>query len=495
MGIDNGGTMGKAALFTLEGKEIATASRKVNLILPKPGHNERDMNENWKGIAEAIREVIDKSGIDASEIAGVACCGFGNGLHLIDADGNPVRNAINSSDGRAQSYVESWLDDGIDAKVLPLTTQCLWPAQPNALLAWLRDNEPATMDKAKWILMSKDWIRYKLCGEVNAELTDMSGTSLMNVVTGEYDDRVLKLFGISEFKSMLPPIIKTHDVCGKVTAKAATETGLKEGTPVAGGMFDIDACGLSSGIIDEGQMSLVAGTWGNNQYIAKEPLIDKDLFMTSCYSIPGWYLMLEGSPTSASNLEWFVDQFMAQENKTLKADGKSVFAFCDELAGSVTPEATTITFMPFLYGSNVGAGTKSCFVGLEGYHTRAHVIRSIFEGIIFGHNTHLQRLLNFRETPDVIRFTGGAAKSKVWVQMFADCFQIPIEIPAGTELGALGAAIAAGVAAGCFSSYEEAVGAMTRIARRQDPDPTRKNIYEQKYERYHSVIKSLADLW
>jgi len=468
LGIDNGSTVSKAALFTTSGEEIATAARKVNLIEPKPGWSERDMDETWASTAEAISQVLKESGIDPGEIAAIACTGHGNGIYLVDKHGKAVRNAINSTDSRAQSYIDEWLADGVDSKALPKTTQCLWPAQPNALLSWLRDNELATLDKTRWVLMCKDYIRYRLCGQINAELTDMSGTSLMNVVTAEYDDEVLELFGISEMKELLPPIIKTADIAGTVTAEAAAQTGLKEETPVAGGMFDIDACGLASGIIDEHQMSLVAGTWGNNQYIAKEPLIDKDLFMTSCYSMPGWYLMLEGSPTSASNLEWFVTEFLSAEKTIAEKGGKSVYELCNEMVASVGAEDTSITFLPFLYGSNMGAGAKSCFVGLEGFHSRAHVVRAIYEGIVFSHNTHLRRLLNFRQPPEVIRFTGGAARSKVWVQMFADCFQIPVEIPAGTELGALGAAIAAGVAVGCYSSYEEAVGAMTSIARRQN---------------------------
>jgi len=313
------------------------------------------------------------------------------------------------------------------------------------------------------------------------------------VVTAEYDYEVLELFGIGDMKELLPQLVRTHDICGRVTQEAAELTGLKYGTPVAGGMFDIDACGLSSGIIDERQMSLVAGTWGNNQYISKEPLIDKDLFMTSCYSMPDWYLMLEGSPTSASNLEWFVTEFV----KPVEGDGTagSVFDVCNELVGSIKPNESDIVFLPFLYGANVPVPAKSCLLGLEGWHRRAHVLRAIYEGIVFGHNTHLQRLLNFRDAPEVIRFTGGAARSEVWVQMFADCFQIPIEIPEGSELGALGAAIAAGVACGMYDGYPEAVAAMTRIARRQDPDPALKDVYAEKYEKYHKMVSILAPAW
>jgi L-xylulokinase len=481
LGIDNGGTVSKAALFTLTGDEVAVAGRKVETLTPQPGHAERDANALWRGTADAIREVLAKSGINPRDIACIAGSGHGNGLYLVGSDGEPVRNGIYSTDTRAQRYVERWRADGVAEKVLPKTTQCLWPGQPNALLAWLRDNEPETLTRTKWVLMCKDYIRFRLTGEARAELTDMSATSLMNVVTAQYDASVLEAFGLGEMQRYLPPLVKTADICGHVTAQAAAETGLAQGTPVAGGMFDIDACSLASGLVDERQMSLVAGTWGNNQYIAHEPLIDKNLFMTSCYSIPGWYLMLEGSPTSAANLEWFL------------ADYGISYDECNKLVAAAAD--SRLMFVPFLYGSNAHPSAKASLVGLEGHHTRGDVLRAVYEGIVFAHHWHLQRLLQFRPPPEVIRFTGGAARSEVWVQMFADCFQIPVEVPAGSELGALGAAIAAAVAVGCHASYADAVKAMTRVARRHEPDPARAVAAAAKYKRYRNIIHALEPIW
>ena len=172
----------------------------------------------------AIQEVIQTSGIQTDQIKGVACTGHGNGLYLVDENGNPVRKAINSTDNRAQEYIHTWIENGTAEKALPLTTQSLWSAQPNALLAWLRDNEAETLNKARWILMAKDFIRFKLTSEVYAEITDMSGTSLMNVVTGEYDEKVLKIFGLEEFRKMLPPLIGTAECAGKITREVAELT-------------------------------------------------------------------------------------------------------------------------------------------------------------------------------------------------------------------------------------------------------------------------------
>ncbi len=495
LGTDNGCTVAKAGLFTLEGRELAVASRKIELITPQSGYAEMDMTKSWQATAESVRKVLDKSKVDPKDIACIACTGHGNGLYLVDKKGGPVRNAIGSMDGRARSYIDKWAADGVDKAIRPRTMQSIWPAQPNALLAWLRDNEPETIKRAGWVLMCKDYIRFRLTGEIYAELTDMSGTSLMNVGTADYDDAVLEAFGIGEMREMLPPLKLSADICGKVTAQAAAETGLAEGTPVAGGMFDIDACGLACGIVDESQLCMVAGTWGNNQYISKTPVVDEDVFMTSCYSIPGYYLMLEGSATSASNLEWFVTQFFDAERKAAKQQGKSVYDLCNELVADTAPEDSNIVFLPFLYGSNVDPDAKSCFLGLSGWHSRADVIRAIYEGIVFAHMTHVERLMKFREMPETIRLTGGAARSAVWAGIFADSFQTTVETPDGTELGALGAAICAGVAAGCHGGYKQAIGSMVRFSQCRKPDIARKGIYAAKYGRYKAVTAALEPVW
>jgi len=494
LGIDNGMTVAKAALFTLDGREVAVASEKTEMITPHPGHYERDAEALWRATADSIKKAIADAGIDPKEIAAVACTGHGNGLYLVDKDGNPVRNAIGSTDSRAQSYVERWAADGVDKAIRPKTMQSIWAAQPNALLSWLRDNEPETMARACWVLMCKDFVRSRLTGKFQMELTDMSGTSLMNVGTGEYDVDVLEAFGIPEMRDLLPPIVRTEEICGEVTARAAEQTGLAAGTPVAGGLFDIDACSLASGILDAAPLCMIAGTWGINQYIATTPVVD-GVFMTTRYSKPGYYLMTEGSATSGSNLEWFATEFFGAEAEQAKARGESIYDLCSELVAATGPEEGEMTFVPFLYGSHAEAAAKSCLIGMAGWQSRGHVLRAIYEGVVFGHRTHVDRLLKYRDMPERIRLTGGAVRSDVWVQIFADIFQVPVEIPKGTELGALGAAIAAGVAAGCFESYDAAVGAMVGLSRIQLPNMDLADLYRAKYERYTRVISTLGPLW
>jgi L-xylulokinase len=240
---------------------------------------------------------------------------------------------------------------------------------------------------------------------------------------------------------------------------------------------------------------MIAGTWGNNQYIAREPVVHEDVFMTTCYALPGYYLMLEGSATSASNLEWFVSEFFQAERENAARQGSSVYELCNRLVAATKPEDSTAVFLPFLYGCNVSLDGKACLLGFDGWHSRGHVLRAVYEGVIFSHNWHLQRLLQFRPKPQTVRLSGGAARSDVWLQMFADILQIPVEVPAGTELGAMGAALVAAVAVGLYGSYEEAVAAMVSVERAREPDPQLAERYRAKYARYQRALECMEPFW
>lgn len=495
LGLDNGGTVIKAGLYDLRGREMAVATSKTHMLMPLPGYAERDANDLWEANIQAISTVIRTSGVDPSEIIAVATTGHGNGLYLVDEHGMPVYPGIYSTDTRAQKYVQQWYADGTFERVLPKIMQSIWAGQPVALLAWLRDHHPEVLEKARWVFMCKDYLRYRLTGEAYAEITDMSGSSVMNVRDVTYDHQLLQAYGIDVYADKFPPLKYSAEICGHVTKAAADQTGLKERTPVAGGLFDIDACGIATGMTTPEKLCLVVGTWSINQYISPTPIVSKSIFMTSLYCIPGYWLVLEGSPTSASNLEWFIAEFLGEAQTLAEQDGHSIYERCNEWVAQVLSEDSHIIFLPFLYGTNVEADAKACFLGVKGWHHRAHLLRAIYEGVVFSHKMHIEKLLAFREPPQVIRLTGGAARSTVWVQMFADVLQIPIEVTAGTELGTVGAAICAGVATGQFISFEHAATNMVQVSHAYTPDPTKKDLYAKKYATYRKVIETLKPLW
>lgn len=495
MGIDNGSTVTKVGIFDFNGNEVAVSASKAEMIMPVPGYYERDMNQIWQANIRAISEALKKSGIKGEDIAAVSLTGHGNGLHLIDEKGLPVHNSIESPDTRAAGYVEKWYKDGTFEKILSKTMQCIWPAQTSTLLAWMQDNKPDVLNRARWALTVKDFVRFKLTGEVFAEITDISGAGVLNNRDVKFDAGLLEEYGVGELIRLMPDLRNSSDICGYVTKEASELTGLKEGTPVAGGLYDIDSAGIATGLVDESMINIIVGTWCNNQYVSKNPVVDKDLFSCTICPVPGYWLVLEGSPTSASNLEWFVSEFMQEESKIARQSGTSVYKVCDEAVEKTGPFDSNIVFVPFLYGSNAGMKAKAGFIGLEGWNNRSHVLRAIYEGIVFSHKTHIEKLLRYRKTPESARIAGGAARSNVWVQMFADILQIPMEITGVSELGTLGAAICAGVGCGVFGNFNEAVDSMVKIVRKVEPNVAQKAVYENKYMKYRKAITSLESYW
>ncbi len=217
LGIDNGSTVSKAALFDLHGKEIATASCKADTEYPHPGWTERGMEMLWQSTASAIREVLAKSGVRPEEIAGIGNTGHGNGVYLLDKQGQPLRNGIQSMDSRAADIVTEWNHSDLHAQVFPFTIQSFWPAQPNALLVWLKKHEPQNYERLGAILMVKDYIKYRLTGEITADYTDMSATSLLDVRKRCYSRELMELYGLSEAYDALPPLKHSSEVVGQVT--------------------------------------------------------------------------------------------------------------------------------------------------------------------------------------------------------------------------------------------------------------------------------------
>lgn len=496
LGLDNGGTTTKAAIFDNMGNEIGVASVFTDAILLKPGFTERDMDEMWDANCIVIKRVLEKTGILPKDIAAIAVCGHGKGLYLWGKDGKPARNGIISTDNRAYAYASAWKKDGTKEKAYEYSVQSVMACQPVALLAWLRDNEPKVYENIKWVFGCKDYVRFRLTGEAKAEYTDNSGGNLINLYTRKFDRRLLDLFGIGDIENALPELRLATDICGYVTKEASEKCGLMIGTPVAGGMFDIDACALALNVVNDERICMIAGTWSINEYPSKEMVLDGGDLMNSLFAIPGYYLIEQCSATSAGNNEWFSNTLLPELTEQAAKTGTKVYKLMDQWVESIPPEEFCPVFLPFLFASNVHPNAKASFVGIASSHTRKHLCRSVFEGIAFSHKYHLEKLLKTRmNPPECIRLAGGVVNSDVWVQMFADIMELPIETVNVKEAGALGCAIAASVAAGDYENIEQAAKAMCHIGRRIEPNKEKFDIYRRKYALYLKTIDSLDGLW
>lgn len=496
LGLDNGGTNTKAALFTSDGTQAAVESIATAALTPVPGFVERDMEEMWADNCTVIRRLLEKSGVRAGEIAGIGLCGHGKGLYLWGKDDKPVRMGILSSDNRAWRYPLEWKENGTEDAAFALSCQHIMACQPVSLLAWLRDNEPGTLEKTRWVFECKDYVRFRLTGEARAEITDYSGTGLMNLHTGAFDRELLRLFGLESVWDALPPVCQSLDIAGHITKEAAALTGLAEGTPVVGGMFDIDACALAVNVTDERNICMIAGTWSINEYPRKAPVTDGSVLMNSFFCLPGYYLIEESSPTSAGNNEWFIRQLLPELKAEAESRGESIYEIMNRWAEKFAPSDFVPVFLPFLTASNVDPRARSAFIGLNASHTREHMLRAVYEGITFSHRWHLDRLMRTRtDRSGVIRLAGGAARSKVWTQMFADVMDMPVETVAAGETGALGCAVAVAAALGDYPSVSEAAKKMSGSAAPVYPRPDAVEAYKKKYVLYLRTIECLDGLW
>ena len=487
MGIDIGGTLVKAAIYDMDGNEVAIHGEKLAVTCPGSGMTERSMYEVRDMSLLAIKKAIEKSGItDTSQILAVGMTGQGNGAYMVDEAGEPVWNGVLSSDARAKDYLKKWNSDGTFDAIFPKIRKLLWTGQITPIVAWFKDHHPEVLAKTRHVGSVKDYIRFILTDVFCCEITEASSWNVVDMHTAQYDDELFEKLGLAEYKHIFPPIIDSCEAGGTVTAKAAAQTGLAEGTPVVGGLFDISASILSAGVIEENQLGIIVGSWGINSILKKDLCDDKKLFMQYFYGLPGVLSYMEGSPTSTSNEEWFIDLAMDRT--------KDIYSVCENLVAQ-TSYKDTVFFLPFVYASNVNIDAKAAFIGLQGEHTKAHMLRALFEGVVFCHQMHIDRLMPYCENPKVVRMAGGATRSKVWIQMFADILGLPVEVSQAEELGAMGAALCAGVCAGVFDDLAKASANWVKIKAVYTPDEEKHAYYRKKYAAYCAIIDAMDPVW
>jgi L-xylulokinase len=240
MGIDNGLTLSKVAVFDLEGRTVGVASRKIEVQYPKPGYTERDMDHVWHKTAEAVREVLDVSGIGSDEILAIGNSAHGNGLYVLDKDGRVLRPSIASMDGRAPEIVDEWMrPGGVRDQAFPYMLQSCWAGQPSVLLAWLKRHERDNYRKIGKVMLCTDYIKYCLTGEHTTDYSIISGSSLFDSPNRTFSRELLEIYGIPELFPAMPRPVWGHEIAGGVTPEAAPREPAWPGTPVTGGLFDI----------------------------------------------------------------------------------------------------------------------------------------------------------------------------------------------------------------------------------------------------------------
>lgn len=435
----------------------------------------------WQRCHETVAALLKHTGISGSQIKGIGISAQGKGLFLLDKQDRPLGNAILSSDRRALEIVQRWQQDEIPEKLYPHTRQTLWTGHPASLLRWVKEHDHPRYQQIGCVMMAHDYLRWCLTGKKGCEESNISESNLYNMNTGDYDPQLTRWLGISEIDSALPPIVGSAEICGEITAQAATLTGLAAGTPVVGGLFDVVSTAICAGLHDEHTLNAVMGTWAVTSGIANgignnEPFP----YVYGRYVHPQQYIVHEASPTSSGNLEWLTSQW-----------GEISFDEINQAVASLPKAESGVFFLPFLYGSNAGLEMTSGFYGMQALHTRAHLLQAVYEGVVFSHMTHLNRMLERFTDVHALRVTGGPTHSRVWMQMLADVSGLAIELPQVEETGCSGAALAALVGTGIFPDFHTAQQNLKHDIRVIEPDMQAHAAYQRKYHRYQILISAL----
>lgn len=487
LGIDAGNTMIKAALFDLHGRLLSVAECAGETLRPQSGHAERPPEDIWQGVSSAITRCLDKAGRPASQIIAVGAAGHGNGLYALDAAEQPVLG-IQSIDTRATDIVRLLEENGDASAIYHLSLQKPWPAATPVLIRWLKQYQPERYARIAHFLCAKDVITHFLCGAIGTDYSDAAGAGLIDYRLHGYSRELLAHYGIADAAEKLPPLRNATEIVGHITPQAANLTGLVQGTPVVAGIFDVVASAVGSGVINPGEASIVAGTWSINQAVVEKPEYLRPVFMNAIIG-KDRYMAIEASATSAANLDWFLREFD-------DGRGGQGAVRASESVAQVIPNDQLPFYHPYLYSGRKAELAKAGFYGLGGWHTRADMLYALFEGVTYAHRAHIDRLRAAGIPFTQAILSGGAARSCIWPQMFADALGIPVRVSECQETGAAGAALCAGVGAGIWRDLPEAVKKGVSINPQVFlPREDRHHFHNNRYAKFKALEIAMQEMW
>ena len=492
LGLDIGTSIIKAVIFDLDGRELGIDTAKVAADSPHPGWQQQDMVAVWAGAGAAIRGALAVSGVDPATVAVVGAAGQGDGLWMIDETGVPVGPAPLWNDGRAAEMISRWEQDGTLSALYKEGGTVLWPGAQAPLLAWLRVHEPERFAKAATIFCCKDWVRYKLTDVLCTDETDGS-IPFMRMATRAYDPTQMSLLGLTDLQEKLPPVRQSHEVIGSITKEAAAATGLYAGTPVVTGLLDVAASAIGVGAIQAGQSFSLIGTTALNAIVLDQPNVEPaNIGATVCHGLPQQWIRVLAAMSGTPNLDWYVAQMGRAGNAS---HGLDLFAQLESTISALPVGSGGVIFHPYLSGERapfLDASARAGFFGIGTETTNAHLARAVYEGIALSIRDCFERIGGGVEQ---IRLAGGGANSETWRQMLADVTNCTMEIPTGTQFGALGAAITGAVGVGLFESHQSAVDRCVKVEKTYQPNPANVAKYNEIYQLYRALIGQMTPFW
>lgn len=489
IGIDAGTTNVKAVLFDAKGQEILVETQENEPIYIRDSMVEMDMEILWEKTAECIRKVMANGPAAPEEIQGIGITGQGEGCWLIDAEGNPVQNSILWCDARANREVEFMTKERPELGKLMYETTGTPPIAGGQLmcLLWMKNNRKEVLDKADTVFFCKDWIRYKLTGNINGELTDAC-TTMIDVKSETVAEDLLKAVGLEDYISYVKEPKTSDSIVGGVKGDVAAQLGLKEGTPVIAGAVDVAATAVGTGVIHKNEVCVVLGTTCANQIIYEKENCNFGAEGTRFekHPIADQYILLQPTMNGTPNIDWMLEHIA----------GTKDFNVIDKMVEAVSVGCGGVIYHPYISVAGERAPflhpyARANFFGLSQPATKQTLVRAVYEGITMS----IKDCLSGIGRGNRIFLAGGGAKSSVWAQMIADTTGCAVYIADGVEMGAKGIAMIAGVATGMYQDFEEAVEKACRYKHIYEPNLNNTEKYDLLYELYKEIRIAMSPLW
>ena len=495
LGIDLGTSGTKTVLFDERGTALASHTVEYPLYQPHNGWAEQDPQDWYRAACEGVAAVLAASGVNKAEVAGVGISGQMHGLVMLDRDGNVLRRSILWCDQRTGRQCEEITEKLTRKRLIEITANPAMTGFTAGKILWVRENEPEIYEKCAHILLPKDYVRYRLTGEFATEVSDAAGMQLMDVAKRCWSDEVLQKLEID--KSWLATMYESPEITGRVTARAAEETGLKAGTIVVGGAGDNAAAAIGTGVVRAGNAFTTLGTSGVVFAVSDSVSIDpKGRVHTFCAAVPGKWTTMSCTLAAGLSLRWMRDTCCAGEVLEAKEKDMDPYVVMGALAEKTPIGADGLIYLPYLMGERCphpDPDARGVFFGLSGMHERGHLIRAVMEGVAYSQTECVEVFREMGVPVSEMMACGGGARSPFWRQMLADQYGVPVAALQVDEGPALGVAILAGVGAGVFASVEEGADALVKKGSVLMPDAAAHAQYMRYFEVYKQLYVNLKD--
>ncbi|MCE5199985.1 hypothetical protein LLG39_13520 [bacterium] len=490
LGLDMGTSACKAAVFDECGNLLAVASREYAADVPQPGWMEMDPSRMWNAVIEAIREVSAKA---TDPVQALSVSSQGETFIPVDANGIAVGPAIMNADNRAVEQVRTFERELGKEGVYSIAGCVLHPMYALLKIMWLKEHQPDIYNNADKFLSVGDYILACLGVTPYTDHSLASRTMAFNVTRRVWSQQLLSIAGISE--NQLPEVRQSGTVAGKLSALTANKLGLPEGTIVAVGGHDQPCGALGAGVIESGDTADSAGSYECLTVASDNPILNQDSLASSfnsyCHVVPDKYVTLAFFPAGVV-MRWFRDEFAFPEIEEAKRTGEDVYNI---LTNHISPGPSGILFTPHFIGSgnpSWDVNAAGAVVGMRPDRTRYDLFKSIMEGIACELSINVEILEKLVGRIDMLRTTGGGAKSSFWLQMRADIIGKKVVSMCSPEAVCLGAAILAGVGAGVYANPEDGARKAVRFNKTYEPDSLRSSEYAAQLSRYKKLYPSLA---